>query len=113
MSLVRYFYVSRSRAGLRPPEVHRLVGSSQVNNRRRNVTGLLAYSGPHFAQIIEGRRDDVEPLMQRIAADERHHDVRVLRVDEDIVNRDFGEWSMQLLESPATADWIEALLSTP
>ena len=51
---------------------------SRRNNRQLDVTGCLLLAGPLFAQVLEGRRDAVEPLVARIAADPRHRQVRVL-----------------------------------
>lgn len=113
MPLIRLFYVSRPRVGISAPEVHRLVGTSQVNNRRRGVTGLLVYDGQSFAQVLEGEPAALDELMARIAADDRHGQVHVLKREDDAPERRFGAWAMHLLESPATADDLQVLLSQP
>lgn len=111
MPLVRLFYVSRPRAGISAPEVHRIVGTSQVNNRRSGVTGLLVYDGHTFAQVLEGEPAALEQLMRRIGGDDRHGRVHMLKREDDAPARRFGAWAMHLLESPATADDLQTLLS--
>lgn len=113
MPLIRLFYVSRPRAGITAPEVHRIVGTSQMNNRRRGVTGLLVYDGHSFAQVLEGEPAALDELMARIGADDRHGQVQVLKRELDAPARRFGAWAMHLLESPTTADDLQVLLSQP
>lgn len=113
MRLIRLFYVSRPRPGITVPEVRRIVGTSQVNNRRRGVTGLLVYDGQAFAQILEGSAEALESLMARIGADDRHGEVHMLQREVDVAERRFGAWAMHLLESPCTADDLQILLHQP
>ncbi len=108
MSIVQVFYISRCGAGITPTDVHRIVGSSQLRNRRRQVTGLLAYSGRHFAQVVEGSPDEIDGLLARIGTDPRHTDMKVLQRREG-VDRRFGNWSMHLVVSMAREDEIESL----
>ena len=58
-----------------------------------DVTGALVFTGKNFAQVLEGRREAVEELMQSINKDERHRDVDVVAVDE-IKERRFPGWSL-------------------
>lgn len=111
MSLVQVFYISRCAEAVTPTDVHRIVGSSQVRNRRRQVTGLLAYSGRHFAQVVEGSAGEVEGLLNHIAADPRHFEMKVLQ-RLDAVQRRFGGWSMHLLDCVSRGDEIERLFAT-
>ena len=113
MRLIRLFYVSRPRPGIAAAEVHRIVGTSQVNNRRRGVTGLLVYDGQAFAQILEGQAEALEELMARIGADDRHGEIHLLQREADVNERRFGAWAMHLLESPSTADDLQTLLAQP
>lgn len=110
MSIVQVFYISRCDPSVTPTDVYRIVGSSQVRNRRRQVTGLLAYTGQHFAQVVEGSAAEVDGLLHSIADDPRHRQMRVLQRLED-VSRRFGSWSMHLVDSVARADEIERLFA--
>jgi hypothetical protein len=89
--------------------VHRIVGTSQVCNRRSDITGLLAFSGRHFAQVVEGAAADVDLLVDRIARDPRHHAMKILQRLEGVRSRSFGTWAMHLLDSMSHAEEIEVL----
>src|SRR5690606_34825257 len=104
------FYISRCDGTLTPTDVHRIVGTSQLRNRRRSLTGLLAYSGRHFAQVVEGSAAEVDELLGTISRDPRHQQMTVLQRLEGVPRR-FGNWSMHLVDSVARADEIEHLFS--
>lgn len=110
MPIVQVFYISRCDASVTPTDVHRIVGSSQVRNRRRQVTGVLAYSGRHFAQVVEGSAAEVDGLLHSISGDARHQQMKVLQRLEG-VSRRFGNWSMHLVDSVARAEEIERLFA--
>lgn len=64
-------------------------------NQRLDVTGFLICAPHWFSQILEGRREPVEALMERIARDPRHRAVQVIRTAAAPV-RLFPNWSMGL-----------------
>ncbi|MGO4410582.1 MULTISPECIES: BLUF domain-containing protein [unclassified Brevundimonas] len=102
-----------------------ILGVSERNNRRDGLTGVLMRHGGRFLQAIEGHRADVDRLMDRLRADPRHENIRLLS-DQDVPCRLFPEWPMTLAElTPAAArllngatldqlgpDRAEVLLST-
>lgn len=94
--LTRVFYVSEVAPGVTDIDMQVILGIAQVNNRRLDVTGMLVQSDGHFAQVLEGRSQAVASLMDRICADARHGDVRVL-LEEPIVTRQFARWAMGLV----------------
>jgi len=50
--LCQLFYISRSLST--PQDVEAILVSSRRQNLRRGVTGILLFSGGHFAQLLEG-----------------------------------------------------------
>ena len=74
-------------------EIERILVSARRNNPRRNVTGALLFSRDCFAQVLEGKVDDVEAIFPQVQSDPRHADVRILQF-EPIDSRSFGNWSM-------------------
>jgi hypothetical protein len=113
-TFLKIFYVSRCAASVTPTMVRGIVGTSQMRNRRADITGVLAYTGGHFAQALEGDAARVESLMQAISSDSRHESVRVLtrvpRADGLPDSRDFHAWSMHLLDSPELDDSVRRLV---
>ncbi len=92
-TLVRAFYISAIVKPLSDVDVQAILGAAQMKNRRVDVTGMLAQSDSHFAQVLEGRHDAVQETLARVARDVRPHRVRVL-FEEAITRRQFEKWAM-------------------
>lgn len=92
--------------------VQTIVATSERLNRRLDITGALAYSGRYFAQVLEGDATYLADLLQKISADLRHRDLRVL-FEQPITRRDYARWSMGYLYDASLSDELERLLATP
>lgn len=105
--LQQWFYVSRS-AVESTAEVQQIVRVSRIRNGEHGVTGLLVYSGEHFAQVIEGQAEDLAPIIDSIRRDPRHQIVweRPLTSSDD---RWFGDWSMGYLYNDSIEDVLRGL----
>ncbi len=94
-------YFSRSLVGTRPDAVASAIWAIETRSCRFNaqagITGALYYSGPHFAQVLEGPREVVLPLIAAIAADTRHTDVTIVQ-EETVPARTFGGWAMAYVD---------------
>lgn len=86
-------YASRAVHDFDEPELLQLLERARSVNEELGVTGMLVYAARSFLQLIEGEPDAVEQVWQRIRADERHRDLRVLRDDPATV-RQFSDWTM-------------------
>ncbi len=106
--LIRHFYVSAIAEGVTDLDVQVILGVAQVNNRRLDLTGMLAQSDGHFAQVLEGRSDAVSRLMESIRRDARHRDLRTLLL-EPIQTRQFERWAMGLVRRDDMARAMRAL----
>ena len=62
------------------------------------VTGALLLANGIFLQQLEGDRQAVNALYHRILKDPRHKDPAILDFSE-IVERQFGSWSMGLISA--------------
>jgi len=91
--LYRLVYVSQARGTLSDGEIEAILNASQSNNDERFVTGFLAHNSDGFMQILEGPRDEVLGIYERIQSDDRHHSIQQL-IGEDIKARAFPCWSM-------------------
>lgn len=92
MSLVAYCYVSEAAPGLDRDDLRRLVEEATAYNGSNDVTGCLIYDSGHFAQVLEGTASVLDPLMEKIAADPRHHRFRVVW-SGPVPQRMFEAWS--------------------
>lgn len=91
--LVRLMYASRAAAGVDAEELANLLRQSRSGNAASGITGLLCLSDGVFIQLIEGGRDSVSRLYNRIAQDSRHTDVQLLHFEE-VTERRFSGWTM-------------------
>ena len=108
--LKQLFYVSRAGTGVDDDEVRRILAVSQRNNRRRDVTGCLLFSGRHFAQVLEGVGGEVDALQAVIGRDPRHLQMRQV-FERPAQMRRYPQWSMGLLYRLDLVDRLEALLT--
>ncbi len=93
----RLVYYSRNRITGSPDvlanAINLILEASQRNNKRAGVTGALMFNAGCFAQVLEGARDSVEEVFERIQQDDRHGDVSLLAFDR-VPGRSFEDWSM-------------------
>ena len=64
-------------------------------NAAVGVTGVLAFDGAHFIQVLEGPIATVERLFARISHDRRHANIELLA--RESAERLFATWSMALV----------------
>ncbi len=88
-------YVSRKAlSGVNPErEVAEIVDAARSHNEKMGITGALAATQDHFAQLLEGPSAALDELMEKIERDPRHTEITVLRVDA-IWRRRLAGWSM-------------------
>jgi len=55
-------------------------------------------SGGIFYQVLEGPIEAVDGLFQKIATDQRHKDVLILSVQEEVEDRQFPSWAMKKVD---------------
>ena len=92
--LVRLMYASRATPALNAEAVSAIVKKAKVGNAKVGITSVLCCcSEGAFLQVLEGGRNAVSRLYNRIAADTRHTDV-VLLSYEEIAERRFAGWAM-------------------
>lgn len=86
-------YFSSSVRPLKEDDLLTILANSRRNNRVLRITGVLLYVHGRIIQVLEGERDTLETLYQRIKEDKRHTNVtRVL--DRPIGERLFSNWEM-------------------
>ncbi len=74
-------------------ELVRLLEKSRSNNKGLAISGMLLYLQGKFIQVLEGEREAVIKLYERIRHDPRHRKV-VTVVEGESPNRIFQNWSM-------------------
>jgi hypothetical protein len=94
--LVRLMYASRAATTIDQEELQSIVRHAQAANPKLGLSGAMCFAEGIFIQVLEGGRDAVNRVYQRIAADTRHKDV-ILLAYEEISERRFAGWAMGLV----------------
>lgn len=93
MYLVRLLYVSKVVKGFSTHDIDALLHTARQHNAQVGITGILAFNGEYFMQILEGDRRAVNKLYHHISTDPRHEQLLLLQMSE-IDERLFAVWSM-------------------
>lgn len=93
MKLVRLIYASHLAAPLNKLQTQAILGASERNNAANGITGFLCISPKYALQCLEGSREEVNQLYNKIARDDRHSEPTILRYVEPW-RRLFPEWHM-------------------
>lgn len=91
-------YCSTLAPDLPPTTVGSITSRARARNAERGITGLLVFDGMRFCQHLEGPRDALDTLMQRIERDPRHTDIRVV-YEAPLAVRRYTGFGMGLAES--------------
>jgi len=91
--LVRLLYASRAVEPVPEGLIEAILQQARRNNPEVGVTGVLCHGNDLFLQVLEGGRDPVNALYNRIVCDRRHQRVTLLDYEE-ILERRFASWTM-------------------
>ena len=109
MTLLQIVYVSAVRSTFEKLDLVRLAEEAALKNAEQDVTGLLLHHDGSFIQALEGPPPAVRSLMRKIRADERHSNVMVL-LEEEVEEREFGNWGMCLIDPRTITHELEVAL---
>lgn len=91
--MYRIMYMSNAKFLFMDEDLEKLLIKSRINNSKLNITGMLVIKGKTFIQCLEGEKQNVEKVFNRIKNDKRHENILIL-VEEYTNNRLFPDWSM-------------------
>ena len=92
-------YCSRALHDMDKEALDQIIATAKHHNPRFGITGLLVYGSGIFFQWLEGPKDNVTSLLKIISADPRHSNVVVLTQEDEIRERLFPNWDMELVEA--------------
>lgn len=113
------FYLIYMSSAVKPmnyDELSTLLKQCRENNPNQGVTGMLIYQKGTFLQMLEGEKQVVMDLYDKISNDERHTGVHLV-LSGDIEQRNFKDWSMGFFnmdkagEFPKYSDYIDKNLA--
>ena len=91
--LVRLLYASCAAEAVTQELIEAILQSSRKHNPALGITGVLCYGGDVYMQVLEGGREAVNELYNKIVRDERHRDIALLHYQE-VAERKFAGWTM-------------------
>jgi len=111
-------YASSAVSRFSSAQLGALLGQCRRNNQKLGVTGVLLYKSGHVLQVLEGEKDKLTTLLERIKRDPRHSGLIVLWQGEE-QERQFSNWAMafgdldapELVNAPGYSDYLKANLS--
>ena len=109
--LAGVLYCSQATDEMSSAQLRKIIKTSQVNNSRRGITGLLVYGGGMFMQWLEGPRYEVRKLAASIALDSRHEAIVYLHKMVDLDSRLYRSSAMQNVAPDACRDHFSDCLS--
>jgi hypothetical protein len=89
----RVIYVSSETSPFSEQQLEELLQKSRLHNLAAEITGMLLYKDGKFMQTLEGPREAVLTLLEKIRSDPRHGKFTLL-MEAPILKRSFGSWSM-------------------
>jgi hypothetical protein len=102
--LYNMVYCSRATAGVDDAAVARIIEVSKRSNPERGITGLLVFGSGIFFQWLEGPRDNVTALLNLLKTDPRHDNIVVFSENEEVRERLFPDWDMELVTTEDIRD---------
>jgi len=110
--LYNLVYCSRAAPSVDTAEVERIIAVARRRNPAWGITGLLVFGSGVFFQWLEGPRDNVMELLAALKADPRHDQVVTLSESEELRERLFPEWDMELVTPDAIRDVLQDALES-
>lgn len=77
---IRLIYYSM--CDIKADEIKKILVTSEKNNDEQGITGLLLYRYKFFFQMLEGEREKVNALYNKIVVDNRHSSPTILYCSE-------------------------------
>ena len=110
--LFNLVYVSTVTDGVSSADIDDIISASHRNNSLVGITGILVVGSGIFFQWIEGPKVEVMRLVKLIETDRRHELMTILSTDEEIRERIFPSWDMELVDADHIQEVLQDALET-
>lgn len=96
MNLHQLVYISKATELFDQEGLFNILGKAKENNSQQDITGSLLYDGGRFIQLLEGDKEIITNLYEKVSKDSRHTNVRLLYIKEASI-RLFPNWGMNMV----------------
>ena len=110
--LFNLVYASTISDGVSSSDVDDIISASHRRNTLVGISGILVLGSGVFFQWIEGPKEEVMSLVKLIETDRRHELMTVLSTDEEIRERIFPSWDMELVDPDHIQEVLRDALET-
>ena len=110
--LFNLVYCSQMSPGVKSTDVDTIIATSRRRNSIAGITGILVFGDGVFFQWIEGPKAEVTALVKLIETDPRHELMVTLSTDEEIRERVFPTWDMELVDAENIQEVLQDALET-
>lgn len=86
-------YISVAAKTLTEEDLFAILKTSIHNNQRDQISGMLLYCGGKFIQVLEGPKERVNEVFEKISMDPRHKRIAML-LEGNLTERNFAGWNM-------------------
>lgn len=97
MSVFQMIYVSKCSDDFDFNTLPSILEKSRRDNEKKDVSGLLIFHEGSFIQVLEGPKEAVEEIYQKIEKDDRHKNIKLLS-QKMLDEKEFESWSMGFLK---------------
>ncbi len=94
MYLTRLIYASSQTEQFKQTDIEAMMAAAQSNNPKLGLSGVLCFNRKFFLQCLEGPREQVNLMYNKIIADPRHRHITLVAYGE-VDERFFGQWAMK------------------
>ncbi|MGG6462393.1 BLUF domain-containing protein [Solilutibacter silvestris] len=112
--LYNLIYISESTRDLLPVEIDGILIDARAFNASCDVTGVLFYGPNRFFQLLEGPKESVLQVFERLKLAKSHWNIEILH-ESPTLERSFSSWYMGFIEAPESAiqelsqsSWIDS-----
>ena len=91
--LHQIIYTSAASPHLTAIVMRNIAIKARAQNEALGITGILLFKDGGILQVLEGEKDAVQSLYQKIASDSSHTNLTKL-IDHAAKRREFPQWSM-------------------
>jgi len=106
MSLYRVVYYSMATPGLTMQDVDEILKKSNEKNKRLFLSGGLLYCQGVFIQVLEGGLTELNDLLAKLYADDRHQTMTLLEF-VPANKREFDGWEMSLVFFNSSREFMD------
>lgn len=91
--MYRIIYLSSASDFVDEKELENLLVKARSYNIENDITGILLHIDGDFIQVLEGEKENVKNLYNKISIDIRHKGI-INVIKGEVEKRQFNEWSM-------------------